>query len=308
MNYRKLRFILSLCVLTLFGGCNSDIFLDEDDLPANTSVTLEGDGGEWSSRFFRKGLTGIDLISGISWSNYLRFYDSDGKPVDSDCPLSKLGSIVYDTPLRYYSIGFTKDRIYLRSDYNASGNDEIVLVLKYDNEPDKYIRINITAGKPLQCLRTQFTGQLQLEDNFDKIIKTETFTNNGPVEQRLDIRPYVSVKAELTVRPMNSWANYLDVGMSLPYFNGKDWIYKDLSGIVLGGQQYFLPSELRDESFSVTVPAGAKAIVRWDVNFTRATQGGILHFYNETSGLYSEASFSCVALYPVSYNYTVTYE
>ena len=33
----------------LISGCNNDIFIENSDLPANTTIDIDGDGGGWSS-------------------------------------------------------------------------------------------------------------------------------------------------------------------------------------------------------------------------------------------------------------------
>lgn len=94
-SFRLTLFIVS--ILMVFSGCNNDIFIDGKNLPDYTEVTVDGDGGQWSTAFSRDGLVKIYISNTSSAFNpYYRYYGINSGEVDSDCPPAQLGEIIYE--------------------------------------------------------------------------------------------------------------------------------------------------------------------------------------------------------------------
>jgi len=138
---------------------------------------------------------------------------------------------------------------------------------------------------------------------------TESFTNRGPIPQRMVIMPYRSSQCSDVAMPAEQWARKLIVDMPMLVYSGHEWQLQDFTDICLGDLRTFAPEEYMDEKFFVEVPPGVKATVTWTLHYTRASQQGHLDFYNAVTESYtSDVRFECTALYPTSYDYTVSYE
>lgn len=306
---KRYNYILLLLIVTVTSSsCNSDIFVENDDLPAVVDITIEGDGGQWSTPISRKGLTAVYLNPSSSSSRiYYKYYDRNGKPADADTPISEIGSIEYENPCQYYAIGFNGDMGYITSYYNASGPYYFSVQLEYDYGVTKFINITVTEGKPLELQYCHMSGDLNIEDNIDKVIHKISFTNNSSIEQYYSFMPFESAKCENLVSPEDEWAQGLTFNLPMPVFNEDDWNTKVCPEVVIGHRR-MMTSPLHSEEVKVLVPASRKASVTYVVFYSRATQNERLDLYNKEFNGYYEENVKCVAVYPTSCSYEVIYE
>lgn len=312
----KIHIQILLCAAALAtAACNGDIFTDRNELPDFADITVEGDGGEWSAPIERDGLLRIYIDYSESVKPYVHYYDTDGNPADASCPASDLGSIVFENPVTFYSIGLHEEMLYVTSNYNAAGADNVTLHLEYDSGVTKLIHLTITQGEPLQLSFCIYDGEIVTEENVAEQTHTERFTNRGPIPQRMEIMPYRASQCSDVAMPAEQWARKLTVDMPMLVYVpalvnfGYEWQLQDFTDICLGDLRTFTPEEYMDEKFFVEVPPGVKATVTWTLHYTRASQQGRLDFYNAVTDSYtSDVRFECTVLYPTSYDYTVSYE
>lgn len=116
----KAFFLCVSFVAFMLTACNNDIFVESENLPDVSYITLDGNGEVWSSAFSRKGLTRIYVNPEDSSDDgrYLTYYGVNGDVVDASCPFDELRDIQYDTPVRHYSISFYGGMIYITCHYN----------------------------------------------------------------------------------------------------------------------------------------------------------------------------------------------
>lgn len=297
---------IALCVLV--SACNNDIFTDVSDLPEYTDIMLEGDGGEWSSAFSRKGLTRIHIDYSPEEKEYISYYDSNGNPTDSDCPASELGSIVYENPKLWYSIGFVGDMIYIRSNYNASSDTEFSLQLDYESGETKNIKVNISEGENLQFIFWTPRGDLKLDEDIDRVTHTTSLTNNSSLSQKMEIMPFLDSRCTDMAMPADYWARGLTVDMPMLTFNGSEWYWNEYHDIVLGRQRTFTPSRYLNTKITVDVPAYTKAKVTYTLYYTRATQDAEITFYNSVQELTYDVPVCFTSVYATRFEYNVAYE
>lgn len=144
----KIHHIILLLLLAVLTACNSDIFVDDTDLPRETKVTIDGDGGQWITPYSSQGLQKISFSSDLGYDFHMQYYDRQGKPLTGIGNPENFGTIVCDSKQKYYSICFTKNLITVTSSFNGSYENKIMLVLEYESGATKYISITITAGTP----------------------------------------------------------------------------------------------------------------------------------------------------------------
>lgn len=88
--------LIVVCMLWGMSGCNSDIFLDEPDIPDGTSVTIEGDGGEAEYAVPTRGLKHISLDVFSESEKYCTYRNTSGEVIDRKSPAAQVGSIVFE--------------------------------------------------------------------------------------------------------------------------------------------------------------------------------------------------------------------
>lgn len=307
---KRILSILALGIAAmLMPACNGDIFIDGDELPDVTTLVIEGDGGQWSSAFSRKGLASIYCESNDK--AYLTYYGINGGVVDADCPPSELKSIVYQSPVKFYEIGFEGDMAYFTSHYNASFDDNVLLLrFVYDYGAVKTIHIALTAGERLHLVGWTLSGAMDLEENFHKTTYKESFTNNGPLAQKLELMPFLRSYCSGEAIPSDTWAYGLALDMPMPEYNfdGEEWEWREDEYVRLGYVTGNLTPRYFGHKLIIDVPAGATAKLSCTLNYTRAIQKGTLQFYNATADVYFETAVTWASVYPVSYDYEVEYE
>ena len=70
-----ISYLLTLLIASIASSCNSDIFIERENLPDITDITLDGNGEQWSSAFSRKGLTRIHVDSYATSYDYTVDYE-----------------------------------------------------------------------------------------------------------------------------------------------------------------------------------------------------------------------------------------
>lgn len=291
-----------------FTGCNNDIFIESSQLPDETYITLDGNGDEWSVPLPRYGLKRVYLDGVPDADKYLKYYNIKSGLTDSYCPPSELNDIIFENPVKYYSVTLSGNMLYISCSYNVSDEDNITLRLEYDYGVSKTIHFTLTTGGKMELLFPWYEEEPVIEENFEEIIHVDRFTNNGPVAQQIEIMPYLQSQCSHVVNPEDSWATDLVVDMPLLSYSGNKWELKDFKEIRLGDQQIFSPSDYFSQKITVDVPPYTKATVTYALRYSRATQHGNLFFYNSVSRQEWKTNFSCTSIYATVCDYSVSYE
>lgn len=305
----KIQALILACLLLAATGCNDDIFVDSAELPEYTDISIEGDGGQWSAPFSRDHLEKISIDYGANEKEYVTYYDVDGRTTTAACPAADLGSIVFENPIKYYSIGFEGEMMYVDSYYNASlYADNITIYLGYDYGVTKCVHVTFTQGRPLQLVFAQYDGEAVLEEVSRQTVNTTSLANNSSVAQHMEIMPYLLSQCTDVVNPAGNWAKGIVTDMPMLTYSGTQWELAEYKDIRLGETRRFSPSQYFAEKFTVDVPPHTKATVRCALHYTRATQSGTLLFYNSVTDCQAEERFTCTSVYATSFEYTVDYE
>lgn len=316
MTAKRIIYIIIPIFSLFISSCNSDIFVENEDLPKSTDVTIDGDGGQWSTNYSRKGLIKISLDYRWASSNLLgdlTYCGKNGKVLDADCSPSELESIDYENRLIYFRIGFIGDMIYVTSYYNAGDEITVALCLEYDYGVIKYINITIKEGTKLELISWYSTGDFILEENVESTTHSISLTNNGPISQKLEVLPYLDARCTDKVYPKDYskdyWVDGLEYTLPLLSYDGYNWIWHDYDNIRIGAQRVFSPSAYSTtDKIVVDVPPYTKAKITYTLHYSRATEDGILTFYNSVEDCQFDVDMTWTSKYATSYDYEVEYE
>lgn len=300
----------NLFVAMIVSSCNNEVFIASDELPEVKNICLDGNGDQWSSVFSRKGLTRISInVENSSYdSGYLKYYGANGKVVDSSCPPSELTEIDYETPLRYFSIGFADRMIYINSHYNISSETTVRLCLEYDYGIIKTINITLKEGKQVEMMFWNPEGEPTIEDNFEKIPHKTSLVNNSSITQKLNVDPFGESSCSDLAMPADSWAMGLVFDMPMPTFNGYEWVWQESESICLGQRKTFSPTIYGHDTLTVEVPPYTTATVTYTINYSRYTHEGSIQLYNPVLEIPFYEEMVCTAVYATSYDFTIDYE
>lgn len=294
-------------ILLIAAGCNGDIFLERNELPEYSEVSINGDGGQWSTTFSRKGLTKISLDCNYDDRKYVTYYSSKGI-TDADCPPSELESIVFENPARLHSIGFSGEMLHICSNYNALDTARATLHLEYDYGVTRDMYITISAGDPLQITMATPDRQMTIEEDFEQGFHRKSLVNNSNITQKLTIMPYLSSQCSDMVEPSEEWIDGHSIEKAVPAYDGKEWTLREFNNLTLARRRTFAPSRYATEEFSIDVPANKKATVEYVLHYSRATQKGNIWCYNAKSEQQIMVPFTAISIYATSYEYKVNYE
>lgn len=306
MIRRFIQLITCVVCLVVVTGCNDDIFVKRPDATDNMKIAVEGDGGWWSGPINTKGLKRAYVNYNYDDRQYVQYFGANGGTVDADCEASQLGYIVYETPARFYSIGFEGDMLYFNSDYNALEPFYIDLNLEYEYGVTSHVVFVVDAGKPLICSYYATDAMsLNVEEQFSR---RYSFNNISSLQQVMTVSPYEGMHCAIDIIPDDDWVRGLSMEMLLPVYMGDYWGYEMFDDVTVG--ERLLPSlgDYADEIIKVDVPPYTKATVTYGVHITCATERGVLLFYNLVADRQFEVHCTTKSYYPTDYDYTVAYE
>ncbi|MDE6547475.1 MAG: hypothetical protein K2L22_00625 [Muribaculaceae bacterium] len=306
----SISYLLTLLIALIVSSCNNDIFIESENLPDTTDITLDGNGEQWSSAFSRKGLTRVYINPEDSTDDgkYLTYYGVNGDVVDSSCPFDELKDIQYYTPVRHYSIGFYGGMIYITCHYNVVPEKTVRIYLEYDYGMTKTINVTMTEGKPIEMGVWMPDGEPTLDWDFENIPHRRSFTNNSSLTQNLQLDPFEDSRCSDQVIPKDFWAVGLTFDMPMPTYIFQEWAWEEYEGIRLGERRSFPQTVYARDRLTVEVPPYTKATVTYTINYSRFTQTGTISLYNPVYESWYDEDVTWTAIYATSYDYTVDYE
>lgn len=288
-------------------GCNGDIFVDSEVLPEISKITIEGDGGEWSTPISRKGLVRMYIKVDYDEEKYVNYFDVNNKITDETCPASDLENIIYENPIRYYSISFYGDMLYISSWYNAAEEKHFGVYLEYDYGV-KQIDVTVSKGTPLQFLYQIPTSQeIEVEEDIETISHSISFSNGSSITQFFNVYPYAETSATCMIKTDAEWANGLMSEQLVPIYHF-EWMWTNMTDCVIGKSFSFLPEQLLDFYFIISVQPGQKATVNYDMHYSKATDASTLVYYNTVSDVQYEVPVETTCVCPSVYDHKVIFE
>lgn len=301
----RLIFFISSCLLMLLAaGCNNDVFLDETPLPDDDSLsaTIDGDGGEVSFHIPTAQLEHFGPDEFSEGKKYLTFYNVEGDIVGSESPASVVSRIVYANDFNKYEILKDGNTLTVRSICNTSGYGGFHIRLEY-SYGTRFIYISLTSGKPLQLIDVQYPDGMITEDRAKVTTNRFGFTNQGPLPQRVEVRPYLNEVASILVDASKNWA-YDKLDLLVPVYVDGQWEFRKKNGI-RPGFRFTYDGPDRFTKVDVDIPADSKVNVITEVFYSRAAARGVMTFLNEILDIRMSVDFTVTSYYPVNYEIRV---
>lgn len=293
--------VFAMMILCVFTSCNGNIFVE--DTGWDDSETLEGvvdgDGGRVTFKIPTKSLlrVSIDLYGG---KDPYKYYDKAGNEISSDSPVSELAKIVGDFTLRYLEVIIEGDELTVYSIENCSDfYYNLTIRLEYTYSV-RFIDVLVLKGEPLQYVETIYDGDIAVDDDADKNIQKTTFTNDGPIDQSIEIMPFLGSYKTLWVGDVEAWAYSLPVNMPVLCYSGEGWTFKDES-IRLNDSKKWAPENYLTK-VNVTVPANSRSEIITTLFYTKAEVGGKIKFRKPVSGKELTTPFMMKSLHPYKYD------
>lgn len=293
--------VFAMMILCVFTSCNGNIFVE--DTGWGDSETLEGvvdgDGGRITFKIPTKNLlrVSIDLYGG---RDPYKYYDKAGNEISGDSPASELAKIVGDFPLAHYEVILDGDELTVYSlERCSNSNASLSIRLEYSYNV-RFIHVSILKGEPLQYVETIYDGEIEVDDSADNDVKKITFTNYGPIDQTIEIMPFLGSYNILWIGDVEDWASYLPVEMPCLDYSGSEWTFKDKS-VRLGDSQKWSPENYLSK-VNVTVPANSKSEIITTLFYTKAEVGGKIKFRKPVSGKELTTPFMMKSFHPYKYD------
>lgn len=294
--------VLVLCAVAAT-SCNSDLFIDADkEMPDDVTVYVAGDNGLAEVPIQPKGLQHIYVDEYSSAVSSYKYFNHNSEEVSADVPASEISQIWYYEPMCEFSIGLTGDRILISTYQNCAGSERTVsLRLEYDYGV-KYINVHIAKGAPLEFLLCEYQGDFEIIENFRTEQSTMTIDNKGGNPSTVYVKPYQNYSIVGLIKPDESWADYRQVEVAIPYYfeSEDEWFLHDIGDLTLMDTFYY-DTYNKDKTVPVEIPANSKIRIIINVSFSRATSQGELLFRAPVSDNQFTVNYDCTVIQPVSY-------
>lgn len=300
---KTILYLAVLLPLLAMCGCNDDIFVDSSDIdPGNDqTTTIDGDKGVAEFTIPTKSLVDIHFDRTSDQARYYTYYNTAGDMVQPGIPASELGKIVYDDDMCGYTLIKKGTRLTFQSLANPL-NDRIVTIRLIYTYTERTITINITRGQPLQQVRVESDGKIDVSDY--PVVKTlcTVFTNGTSVDDIYECRPYRQCAATYLFE-----ADYhrlllgsVAITAPIPVVENGQWVMRDKEDI-RPGTTYSYYREDNTNKTDIPVPAGATKTIITYVTCDMATSQGHIIFRNAGLDRDIAMAYTTTSYYPVSY-------
>lgn len=305
MSHIHFQILIIISLLFPLSGCNDDVFVDGLPVEAVTA-TIEGDGGAAEFTVATKDLLNISIDYYGGSNSLYKYYDVNGKEVESDCPASDLSAIIYENILTHFEVVKEGNRLKIISYENALGNDVYVSIRLTYTYTTEFIEINITQGRPLELVSVVYDDYIEVKDNAFTLVDKSVFYNKGSFEQQIEVWPMLQAQryANGIITAECSWARGFTVDMPVLKYSDDGWKLLPVGSVPTHGTYGLVIPDLLDR-VSVTVEARANVSIRSVVTVTEALAYGVMHFRMPVSGRQYSTRFACDAKFPKSYEVIV---
>lgn len=302
MFKRFISFIFIQYIIITLCSCNSDLFLSDTQLPDDTVVNIEGDGGQFSTAISCDGLQAISIIHDYDDRKNFSYYDINGNITSSECPVEELREIHYETLIRSYSLGIEKKMLYFNSYYNCDTEAfQIVICLKYDFG-NKYLTINLSEGAELKVTSWEYDSEMIVTNNISFNTYSQSFNNGSSLKQHFIIRPYVDCKAISKISTEESVPKYLTADVPVPVFTDQEgWAFKYDNSIPFN-LEIEVPFDYIDEFMDIPVEPNSLVKVSYKVNYSRCTIKGKIYLLNPVTDIVTQLPITTVSIFPSTYD------
>lgn len=302
MTKYTIYLLFLLLAFTAITGCNSDIFIEDTDLPEIQDVMIEGDGGEATFTIPTKHLEhiGFDLMS--TEEQYCKYYNARGELIDSKSPASEVHRIVFETMFTKLELIKEGARLTIRSICQTDRQDTHWTIRIEYNYGVRFIELTCSPGTPIRLIEVIYNDDMITDDRAKVTSFRDGFTNNGPLQQTFIIHPYLNELASILVEPytQNSWIQGERFNMPVPLYVGGKWVIQNKDGIE-PGSKYTYEGPDRFTKVEIDAPPYSHISVFTDVIYSGARVTGHMVFHNEVLDLTFSEDIKVTSLYPIGH-------
>lgn len=299
--------LIAVCMLWGMSGCNSDIFLDEPDIPDGTSVTIEGDGGEAEYAVPTRGLKHISLDVFSESEKYCTYRNTSGEVIDRKSPAAQVGSIVFENDFTKLEILKSGGHLTVRSVCQTSQYEGSWTIRPEYDYGMRFIDVKVLPGKPRRLIDVRYSTGLKVTDKAEVRHKRLLgFKNDGSATQTYEAMPYLQETATFLIESAqkDSWVKGEKIVMDVPIYNNGTWQLEERADFYVGTPyRYYRPDQLLTEI--VEIPPYSHVEIFADVTYSKAEASGTLTFLNEVLDRRLTVDFTATSYYPVSYEIRV---
>lgn len=305
MMVNHLKYVLiSFLVASFATSCNGDVFLDGHEMPDETNITLEGDGGETEIGVQTKGLEWIG-IDHYSDDLGFKFYNREGKLVKEECPVMDLALIRYENRWMMYDLTIDNGRIVFHSKENSYGDTlSVTIRLRYDYTV-KFINIELCPGQESEAVNITYDQEIIETTIPYKSYRTFRINNNSQSTQYVEIDPYAGFQAHGIVEPSENWARIKKIKLKLPTDVDGTWCLGNEMEVVPEVTFNYTPKNLNVKE-KVEIPPESTTYIRTAVTMSKAKSRGTIEYVNPLSGRTFSTHFTCEAVEPTGYEIITT--
>lgn len=301
----SLLYILLLLTLLGSAACNNDIFIDGPELPWESNVTVEGDGGSASFRFSTKSLESIELQVSSDPKGRSVYLDAKGDTLPDGKDISRIAKIVYDNGCDRMEVILQKGNLKFISIENPTAIKQAVLEFLY-SYGNKFIYVDLTPGRPMEFIEPWSDCELDIISSERFKTFSQTFNNDSPEEKIVDLYPFWNAHAVTSTHPTDfyDWANETEVSMIVPAYENGEWTVSLLANTL----PYTTASFSRPDIFNpvpLTVAPNSSITAIVTVFYSKASLTGTLLYRVPLSERIFPVCYSASTSYPISYTIDV---
>lgn len=289
----------------LLAACNNDIFIDDDEFPADLSAEIAGDGGKAGLKIVTRGLQSISLDYSPENDTEVKYFDINGAETTPVIPASELGKIVIESPWRRQTISRNGNELQVSSESNAGNQTYLYLRLKYDFT-EILIKVSVDAGRPMEFLQVDYTGGIVSRPSESSAMVHVVQVNNGSsAVQNFVISPW-NDPGMIMVEPGAGypWASRQRLNIEVPYYDAEGWTLREMSDIAPGVPCPFYRED-RDMTVPVEIPAHSNVKITDTVTFSIGEISGVMLFRNPVLGTEARVKCKSSTLFPTDYHIEV---
>lgn len=300
LKYVPILFLVA-CFVT---SCNDDVFLDGHEMPDETNITLDGDGGEAEIGIQTKGLEWIG-IDHYSDDLGFKFYNREGEQVKEECPATELALIHYENRWKMYDMTIDNGRIVFHNIENSFGSTLSVTVrLRYDYTV-KFINIELLPGQESEVVNITYDPEIVTTTVPYKSYRTYRTYNESPSAQYMEIDPYAGAQSRGIVEPSEYWARIKNIKLTLPTNVDGTWRLGNEMEVTPNVTFIYTPKNLNAKE-KVEIPPKSTTYIRTAVTMSRAKSRGTIEYVNPVSGRTFSTQFTCEVAEPTGYEIITT--
>lgn len=309
MNFLINNNIIYLCRLSIaifsivsLTACNSDVFIDHDELDNlnPSTILLPAEDGFKRIEISTKQLHEINLIH-ITDDATIQYIDKAGNSSFTNIGIANLKEILCESPQYSFSLIYDGESISLQTHYNSQNkNIKVQAVLSYAYI-NRFITLEIKSGRPLELIECKYSDNPEKSKESYTVVKKMSAFNPADTTLSFKYYPTLVSDARSIFSDLEPWAKDIKTSLSIPKLCDNNDILKSDSLLV----ELNKPVLFEDKSWKIAIekniPPKSTLNIFFTVYFDTCKWNGTLLFRNPANAKLYKTNFILTALYPIRY-------